>query len=449
MKSSATSIDVLGNLVSVSNISHPGAWHGITIQNCRNVKVESNSVSTGGTATSGMEQTMYGISIESSEQNLCSQNAITKFGTGLRFFHSNAVNTVSCNALSENYRQITMENSTIGDQGNSSEASDNTWVRGSNTNANLCAIGTSFPNKWWVHSSSGSYYPGVSTGYMDPPGYYSLDISSPATSCDVPCGWPECLQERLAKIINEEDEYDSLPDVSDYYLKRYAFETIMMDSALLNLNTDEDSILQAFYTNYQNTNISTLSYVKNGLYLDPDLESIAIMIDELEPNNTSETNEEIFNEIYLATWANDIFDFDTTFENALEEIAYQNPIYGGMAVYGARVMLNLDITDYYEEPELRLRSIKNTNQNLNPNYNGQIVPNPNTGSMKYIWNFSPQTKGLFKIYDLVGNLVKTIVLNPNQKEVDINLSDFSEGIYLYKANIDDSIHDTGKIILQK
>jgi len=135
-------------------------------------------------------------------------------------------------------------------------------------------------------------------------------------------------------------------------------------------------------------------------------------------------------------------------ENTLESIAYQNPIYGGMSVYGARVMLNLDITDNYEEPEERVGSM-NSVQNKRMDNIGHIIPNPNSGEMKYILGISPQSKGLLEIYDLIGNLVKTVLIHPEVKEIEINLSGFSEGVYMYKISLDDSIQDIGKIILQK
>jgi hypothetical protein len=69
--------------------------------------------------------------------------------------------------------------------------------------------------------------------------------------------------------------------------------------------------------------------------------------------------------------------------------------------------------------------------------------------MKYILSISPKVKGIFVIYDMFGNLVRTEIINPDVKEIDINLSSFSDGIYIYKISIDDLINDKGKIVLQK
>ena len=100
---------------------------------------------------------------------------------------------------------------------------------------------------------------------------------------------------------------------------------------------------------------------------------------------------------------------------------------GGTSVYGARVMLNLDISDNYTEPVQRLRNPKTTTYTREINSIGKIIPNPNSGTMEYHAKLTPKTKGLLEIYDQLGNLVKSFILYPEVKQLKIDLSDFAAG----------------------
>ncbi|MBK8584514.1 MAG: T9SS type A sorting domain-containing protein [Bacteroidetes bacterium] len=448
---STVAVDVTENSVYLDNPSHSDMWYGIRVQAGSDNSVTGNLISTTVTAVSGMEKTVYGISVEKSENNIISENSIVNLGTGIRFLGTGVRNTTSCNSLSGSYRQITMEVSFIDDQGTTSEASDNEWTRGTNTDANLCAIGTPASFKWYVQSSSTPYSPGTGTGEMRPIGYYSVVSGiDPSTQCTTPCTTPDCMQGQISKIVKEEGIYATFTPEELYNVKRFAYELLTKDTTLMYLSNGNDSILRVFYLALKEGNIDLLNKVKDYLQ-ENDSSNAESTNSSLSPDNYSEENEKSFNSYYLESWAKYQINLDSTLKSNLGEIAYQNPLSGGLSVYGARAMLNLDLSDNYEEPLGRLKnptqeSISNELKGIQL---GKIFPNPNSGKMFYSALRFPEKKGLLEFYDLLGTLVRSIVLYPDTKDLEIDLSDLPAGVYSYRIVLDNSFSSYDKIILQK
>ena len=127
------------------------------------------------------------------------------------------------------------------------------------------------------------------------------------------------------------------------------------------------------------------------------------MIDDIDPVNIIEENEELFNQIFINTWAQDEFEIDSTTIATLESIALQNPILGGPSVYGARAILNLDVNDDYVGYEERVRNNNSIKKESGKNSLGIIIPNPNTGLMQYNSIIKPSNKGVLEIYGMFCN----------------------------------------------
>ena len=293
---------IYGNTVTLENVTQSDVQYGISVQGGTNNKISLNTVGTAGTSavTFGKEKTIYGISIETSESNLVSDNIIYKLGTGLRFYNTHANNTVACNSLSESYRQITMEGSFIGSQGDATHASDNTWVRGTNTESNLAATDNSLSCFWYIQSSFGPYYPGIGGDEMFPLGFYTLPPASTSLNCLPNCQSLGCLQDQLTRIVKREIEFADMSIETEYIVDRFAFDAISNDTSLMHLNTENDSILEAFYQTVSNGNIYNFSQIRDQLRLNhlPIVESENI---DLVPENNSEANEQAFNAIYINT----------------------------------------------------------------------------------------------------------------------------------------------------
>ena len=77
----------------------------------------------------------------------------------------------------------------------------------------------------------------------------------------------------------------------------------------------------------------------------------------------------------------------------------------------------------------------------------QVYPNPTTGKRFYIENSNGQALSQLEVYDLLGKRIKTVSLNRNTKN-EINLNEFSSGIYLVKIYSENGTSVTKKLQLQ-
>ena len=158
-----------------------------------------------------------------------------------------------------------------------------------------------------------------------------------------------------------------------------------------------------------------------------------------------EANQKTVNEIYLTTWANGI-EIDSTQFLILENIACQNPLNGGSAVYGARTMIGLD----YQCANGANRSalISEEENLLEFDVNAiRLFPNPNNGLMTIEYeNFSNENAQMF-IYDLNGKEIKNISLPNELDKIDLNFSDISEGMYYYSLYLNGNFLQSDKLII--
>ena len=210
------------------------------------------------------------------------------------------------------------------------------------------------------------------------------------------------------------------------------------------LSTSFDQDLKTFYDSVLATNVGALNDIAQFIISNDTVQAI-VLNTTITPVNLSEINAQSVNDIYLESWEANEFEFNEDQKNALLNIAYQNPITGGEAVYDARVILFMDANDYYFEFE-RMRK-----QNLNKNDRrmGKIIPNPNSGTMQFVYALNENEKGTLLIFDVKGNRVKEYSLQPGQKLLDIEMNDAACGIYFYRLTVNDQIVLSNKIVIER
>ena len=141
------------------------------------------------------------------------------------------------------------------------------------------------------------------------------------------------------------DRYSSDPDslYHEYLGSEYFLRGFNIDSALLNLNTVDDSNYISKYYSYKNNNqgkyddIRKLLNQKNTSDANTKLQNIVNL-------NTLELNKKIVYSAY-ERMINDSAVLDTNDVEDLNLIAYQLPLYGGEAVYDARALLKFFVED--------------------------------------------------------------------------------------------------------
>ncbi len=100
-----------------------------------------------------------------------------------------------------------------------------------------------------------------------------------------------------------------------------------------------------------------------------------------------------------------------------------------------------DSIHYYQHDVLGMNNISVMRANL------KVYPNPSTGKFAVQWN-EITGNSVLKIYNVLGEEVKSMELTGNANEVDLSSS--PNGVYFYKVLSSNSeLIGRGKIVIQK
>src|SRR3990172_5288632 len=129
--------------------------------------------------------------------------------------------------------------------------------------------------------------------------------------------------------------------------------------------------------------------------------------------------------IYLNTWAVGIREFSSSDSSTLLNIAIQNPLINGDAVYSARVMLNINPDDYNNSNRM---SESDTEEE--PVSKNTVYPNPNDGTMSLSYYIDADAE--LQVVDVVGKIICTYTLFAENSTIEINCQTLNNGIYFYQ-----------------
>ncbi len=130
----------------------------------------------------------------------------------------------------------------------------------------------------------------------------------------------------------------------------------------------------------------------------------------------------------------------------LYNIAQQNPLNGGKAVYDARAILNINFDDGISSNN-RLAAGNEEVQTTETNSKFLLYPNPNNGNM--VLNYELSNNGKLELTDITGKIICEYNLNADASTININCEGLSNGLYLYKVIANDEILKAGKIAIIK
>lgn len=415
---------------------------GVQFQNSHKGKIESNTVQrTGGVnSNSNFDETRWGISNETSNSNFISSNLMKRIGIGARYYYSNQ-NTITCNNLYGNRIGVRMESSKIGDQPYSAAtiSQDNQWNNIAGVVLwDIQQLGTTYSANWFSKSPSTPWTPQLIN-----PAIINFLYAPSSGTCQLPCV-PPCDQHRLASIVREEDWFLELPEEEQYNLKKYVYSELVADTMLMHMSTDDDALLTAFYDSVKTTPLGQL--VDAGKILPTDTTTAHQLVSIVNPDNNAEWNQKVVYEIYLETIARSIYEFTPEQYETLFNIANQDPIFGGTAVYSARVMIDLDVDDFTTEEGFRLASNK-PKDNFSFAGGFTVKPNPTKESFKILLKNIIDENRNVKIYNAFGQLVSRF--NVSENEISVSTEKFRSGIYTILLLSGDKIIKRQKISIIK
>jgi len=173
-------------------------------------------------------------------------------------------------------------------------------------------------------------------------------------------------------------------------------------------------------------------------------------------NSDAETNSKFMNSILIdnALLGNN---FTETQLADLRILAAKCPYNDGVAVYQARAVLShYEEVEYVNECEVipfennRAMSTEGIQEQEAAVTEFKLYPNPNDGSMNFVYSLNVSSKGQFVLYDITGKIINTYTLQQGiNNQLFINETLLDNGMYFYKVIIDNELKMNDKIIISK
>lgn len=450
-------VNVEDNSIMFDGVNPTSMWYGIRVLGGFDNKIIHNSINRMVPFPDlGLSRSLFGITIERSSGNVLIDNNVANLGSGIRFFNT-LTNEITCNGMAFNVDNLVLEASIIGDQGEPGKPANNVWNINPNTlqttmdHGNILNIGpVPHPSPIFYVENLSGYNPAFGAGqycpFICPFDAVQLRFESGNNGCvGNGCTDPGCEQEFIERMIQQIDEFANLPDEQSEEVKAYAYEMLARDSMLMYQGTILDAVLQDFYQTISEGNYGAFDEIVNLLQQEDTIGAI-IVNSIITPENLTESNQQLFNEIFFATWGENKIELDAYQQSTLEFIAFQNPYSGGDAVYSARVMLGLDIADFMDNSMERRSETEDKHTVYDQ---GVIVPNPNTGKMIYLYSINSNEKSELQIFNARGTLIRNYSLPSDIPSIEVDLSDQTSGIYVYRVVTNGTVFAGNKIILQR
>jgi len=151
--------------------------------------------------------------------------------------------------------------------------------------------------------------------------------------------------------------------------------------------------------------------------------------------------------VYLQTWAREIYELTPAQIDILTTIAVQNPVEGGVAVYLARIMLDMVIDDELPESQSRLSFAKGV-PNSQKSLNCKLIQNPVENIIRISCYEDIKYVNSITLYNNLGQLVarwNNLASQNGQFEIPIN--GLTQGLYTIVLINEKSVYND-KIVVQ-
>ncbi|MBL0054271.1 MAG: T9SS type A sorting domain-containing protein [Bacteroidetes bacterium] len=245
------------------------------------------------------------------------------------------------------------------------------------------------------------------------------------------------MREQILGIVNQDGDFNFLLPDEQYAANQAAFQKLDADSTMMNQGDADDVVLQNYHDSIATTNIGQLA---NGANLN------SSNLSSISPVNNAEENMKTLLGIYAVTWGIDIFDFTTEQFDALYNIASQNPITGGNAVYAARGMLHTFFDDDMMANGKLIHPVRLIN--LTQYNKGKLYPNPVNDFAYYSIRLKKDETCTVQLIDLSGKLLSSAYNKNENCLIPIQTTNLSQGIYCVRILINGMLFENHKLVKQ-
>ena len=295
-------------------------------------------------------------------------------------------------------------------------------------------MASTFPPKSWYHGGSAEEDPTESGALSLPQGLLSQIING--TSCQ-PC--ISCAADRLGVLLTQLDTLVWDPGYA-FDARLYIYKQLKDSLQIMYSGSAHDIELQNFFSVMALNNVHAFSTVEE-LLANNEYASAKLMNDGISYDLLMEENGIIVNQI-CAKYEQDFQLLDSTDYSSLEQIAYQHPLIGGIAVYRARAILGIDVDD----TQLAFREHSNAITESDINYI-TLTPNPSSGRFLVQLLNTDDAISQIMVFNFYGQLISCEGKQLNNHDYLLNLKGYSPGVYYVNVKLTSSKEIVKKLTL--
>ncbi|MEI6823209.1 MAG: T9SS type A sorting domain-containing protein [Bacteroidota bacterium] len=453
----STTCNIHDNFINFGTVKIKLNYIGIKSKSGSYENIINNSISYGSTPTINNQSSLRGIELQSVTNSYIRRNNMNSLGTGMSVTGTSTATQFWCNHFNSCWYGICLFGVISSQTYPGNEATDNFWIDLDYPNSYDYRVTGQYlisgQSIYWRHQGitniGNNYSPYIV--YPDNPLYSSI-IAFQNSAEGNACGSnksstsiaPTDRTDLLQNIVLDSLVYDTLSAENKYFAKTFTYRLLDDNPAYLNLGTTDDSIYQNFYDTTKVTNIGKL-YEVDKLILNIDYDKADSLNSLLTGINLIETNQIEVNRIYLTKL---LFDTISSVDSlSLVNIAYQSTFTGGKGVYGARVILGIDI-DTLDNILPKSLIHQDINKKMTGTSDIKVYPNP-ANNMLYI-EFDNMTDGIAKVefFDMTGKLHYSTSINTTLKLQTLNISSIKVGIYYLRISTTTKINNQKLVIIK-
>ncbi|MBI4932225.1 MAG: T9SS type A sorting domain-containing protein, partial [Bacteroidetes bacterium] len=412
-----------------------------------------------GNPVAAMVATLQGVNVENSPQTTVLANTMNKTGSGIYCNGQNPNSTLACNTFNTCFTGINFNAvsppvpTNVGDQiagpTTNGFAQKNKWIAIAPGGTKM--MGDIFPaiHFWWKGGGVFTPLPHL----VSPASFTTGAVQSTTNNFDIcatqiaPPPPGQQREQMFGSIARNQLNFPQFDAENKWVNRQYAFRSLKENPSMLTLGMPDDSVYQNFYNQYASDNIGRFTQV-NDFIAANDLTNAVQANNAVAPANLIESNRKQANEIYLNSWAQGILSFTPADSAALYNIAMQEPVTGGDGVYSARVILGLDPTNSSSRMIIAEDNKQEVAQAIK--VSGKIYPNPAMkGEAVLDYPVDEKDNAALEIYSIVGRKEASYQLISGTKYHQFDISNLTEGIYLYHVIVNEVNVYTNKLVIIK
>jgi hypothetical protein len=158
-------------------------------------------------------------------------------------------------------------------------------------------------------------------------------------------------------------------------------------------------------------------------------------------SDPKEVNQQTVNDVYMRSWGEQQYYLTPSDSSILYSIAVQDPLYAGLSVYEARVMLGLDEENYVQYSSARMAEIESLSVSQL-----KMFPNPASDELTLEYSIGETDVATYQIVNLSGQQVLSGALQSGNTR-QISTSSLEQGVYFVILTVNNAVEATEKLVI--